>query len=506
MSTPERLRDFSNFTILMEVKKIIERVNWEKIKEEATLHLSNLIKIDTTNPPGRELSACEYLKEVLSSENIISEIFISDKERGNIVSKIEGFENKEPLLLLSHLDVVTAEEGRWEIPPFSGKVIDNFIWGRGAIDCKGLVVQELMVFLLLKRMGISPQHHLIFSATADEEKGGDMGVRWLIDHHFEKIRARYVINEGGVGIKFRGKNFYFVQVSEKGICWFKIKAYGTAGHGSIPTDDNSIIHLSQIIDKISKRKKEFKITATAQELLKAFSREFKIPYPIIKLFINLFGIPALLRLIPDKGVRQMFSAMLSNTFTPTILRGGTKTNVIPSECEVEIDGRILPDEDPDKVSRSLKNYLNKYQIEIIPLEANLATESSCHTTFYKVISETLQEFDKTSVIVPFMQTSATDSRHLRQKNIECYGFSPLLVDGNHSEYLKMIHGHNEKISRDNLLFGIKILFSVVLNYNYFNKVLCRFKSLILSPLFIINNIFNFFAGNCFGLFCGITNW
>lgn len=451
--------------VLMETKKIIEGINWENIKEEATIHLSNLIKIDTTNPPGRELSACEYLMDILRRENITSEIFVSDSERGNIVSKMEGFENKEPLLLLSHLDVVTAEEDKWEIPPFSGKVIDNFIWGRGAIDCKGLVVQELMVFLLLKRLGISPRHHLIFSATADEEKGGDMGVRWLIDHHFEKIRAGYVINEGGVGIKFRGKNFYFVQTAEKGICWFKVRAYGTAGHGSIPTDDNSIIHLSQIIDKISKRKKGFKITSTAQELLKVFSREFKIPYPIIKLFINVFGLPALLLLVPDKGVRQMFSAILSNTFTPTVLRGGAKTNVIPSECEVEIDCRILPDENPEEVFRSLKNYLNKYQIEIIPLEANLATESSCHTTFYKVISETLQDFDRTSVIVPFMQTGATDSRFLRQKNMECYGFFPFVVDGNHSEYLKMIHGHNEKTSKDNLLFGIKMLFSVVLNYN-----------------------------------------
>lgn len=161
----------------------------------------------------------------------------------------------------------------------------------------------------------------------------------------------------------------------------------------------------------------------------------------------------------------MFSAMLSNTFTPTVLRGGAKTNVIPSECEVEIDGRILPDENPEEVFRSLKDHLNKYQIEIIPLEANLSTESSCHTTFYKVISGTLQDFDNGSVVVPFMQTGATDSRFLRQKNMECCGFSPFVIDGNYSEYLKMIHGHNEKTSKDNLLFGIKMLLSVVLNYN-----------------------------------------
>ena len=455
-------------------------LNWDKILDEAKEYLVALVKINTTNPPGNEIFAAEYLMDILYKEGINSEIFESVKNRGSIITRIKGSDNLEPLLLLSHLDVVPAEENKWLYPPFTGKVIDNFIWGRGTLDCKDLVIQELMVLLLIKRLNIRLKRDIIFAATADEEKGGNFGLGYLIDNHFEKIASKYVINEGGgIGIPIKGKTFYILQTAEKGICWLRIKTFGSTGHASIPTDDNSVLYLSRIIDALSKKKEKIRITNTTEKMLKEVCSNLNIPFFLLKLSLNSFIFRILLKKIKRKRLKELAIAMLTNTLTPTVLKAGIKTNVIPSEAEAEIDCRILPGVKSDDIIENLKTYLKEFKFEINTIDTSLATESPYDTPLYSAIYQSLKNIDKNAVLLPFMQTGATDSRFLRKKDIICYGFSPYKLEGNYDDFLSMIHGHNEKISLENLLFGIRVLFDIVLRFctNDYVKPNSRYKHL-----------------------------
>lgn len=442
----------------------------EDILNEEVDVLQNLIRIDTTNPPGNELPACKYLKTILDRENIDSEIIISSENRGNLIARLTaGNKREKPLLLLSHLDVVPAEEEKWEIPPFSGILKDGFIWGRGAVDCKGLVVKELFTLILLKRKNIKLKRDVIFAATADEERGGGQGIGYLIKNHFEKIFAEYALNEGGgFSISFSKRNYCFLQNAEKGVCWIKIKVKGTPGHASTPHPDNPIIHLSDVIKKITDYKPPLKFSETSKKMFEEIisSQNFlnkiifsflKFP-PVLEYFINPKTAP---KRFQETGLPKMLFAMFHNTLTPTIVKGGYKTNIIPSEADVEVDCRILPGETRENFLKNLKSLLKKLTPEIEVMEYYPATFSSLDTELYRIIKEVISSYDNSSVILPFMQTGATDSRFLREKGITAYGFEPMKIDLPYREYLNMVHGNNERVSLNNILFGTEVLFEIV---------------------------------------------
>jgi acetylornithine deacetylase/succinyl-diaminopimelate desuccinylase-like protein len=441
----------------------------EILKEEVEV-LQNLIKINTTNPPGNELPACKYLKSFLEKEKIDCEILTSQENRGNLIAKISANNKKEkPLLLLSHLDVVPAEEEKWEIHPFSGELKDGFIWGRGALDCKGLVVKELFTLILLKRKNIKLKRDVIFAATADEEKGGEQGLGYLINNHFEKISAEYALNEGGgFSIYFRNKNYYFLQNAEKGLCWLKIKIKGTPGHASTPHLDNPVIHISNIIKKITSYTPPLKFSETTEKMFEEIISREKFPNnlilkilkfsPILKYLTNLKKSPKKLQ---ETGFPKMLFAMFHNTLTPTIVKGGYKVNIIPSEAEVEVDCRILPGETKESFLKTVKDLLKNFSPEIEVTEYHPATFSPLNTELYEIIKDVVSHYDNSSVILPFMQTGATDSRFLRMKNIISYGFEPMKIDLPYLEYLNMVHGHNERVSLKNLSFGTEVLFEIV---------------------------------------------
>ncbi|MEM2320176.1 MAG: M20/M25/M40 family metallo-hydrolase, partial [Candidatus Bathyarchaeia archaeon] len=207
----------------------------EEVEEEVTELLSDLIRINTTNPPGNETLAAKYLAETLEKEGFKCEVLESLPGRGNIITRLKGTVGKPSLLLLSHLDVVAANPKEWSVEPFSGLVKDGFVWGRGAMDTKSLTAIEVMVMKLLKRDNVKLKGDLIFAATADEERGGEAGAGWLVANYPEKVVAEYVINEGGgQAIPMGGKNIFTIQTAEKGVVWFKVKAKGTPGHGSVP--------------------------------------------------------------------------------------------------------------------------------------------------------------------------------------------------------------------------------------------------------------------------------
>ncbi|HHH41942.1 MAG TPA: M20/M25/M40 family metallo-hydrolase, partial [Chloroflexi bacterium] len=220
-------------------------INWQEATEEAVRHLQGLIRINTTNPPGNERVAADYLAELLSAEGYDPVVLESAPGRGNVVARYRGSGEAPPLLLLSHLDVVPVEPEHWDHAPFGGEVADGIVWGRGALDMKSIVVMQLMTMLLLKREEVPLKRDVIFAATADEEMGGRYGAGFLVDEHLDLIRAEHALSEfGGFPIDLGGRRIYLCQVAEKGICWVRMRARGRPGHGSTPHRDNAVVKLA----------------------------------------------------------------------------------------------------------------------------------------------------------------------------------------------------------------------------------------------------------------------
>ncbi|MCL4424254.1 MAG: M20/M25/M40 family metallo-hydrolase, partial [Firmicutes bacterium] len=252
------------------LKKGTPEIPWPKALQEATGHLSRLIQFDTTNPAGNELPAAHYLAEVLRSEGLEPVVVEPAPGRGSVIARLKGTGEKPPLLLLSHLDVVPAVREGWRRDPFGGEVADGEIWGRGALDCKGLTAAWLELVLLLKRTGHPLQRDVIFAATADEEMGGTWGVKWLSENRFDLIQAEYALNEGG-GSAFRigQQTYYTYQTAEKAICWVRLRARGTGGHASIPLPDNALVYLAKAISALGTRRLPVHVTPTTPDFINA---------------------------------------------------------------------------------------------------------------------------------------------------------------------------------------------------------------------------------------------
>lgn len=441
----------------------------KEVEEEVTTLLSDLIKINTTNPPGNETQAAKYLAETLEKEGFKCEVLESAPGRGNVITRLKGAGEKPGLLLLSHLDVVAANPKEWSVNPFSGLVKDGFVWGRGAMDMKSMTAMEVMVMKLLKRNGVKLKGDVILAATADEEKGGEYGAGWLVQNHPEKVRAGYVINEGGgQAVPVDGKNVFTIQTAEKGILWFKVKAKGRPGHGSVPgAADNAILRMNRVVDRLGNHRAGIVLTPTVKEFLTVMAEENKEAGKMLRLMLqNPAGADEVLDKLAqrDKAMAEELRAMLRMTIAPTIIHGGVKENIIPSECEAVFDCRILPGQTTVEALNRIKELLadiglDKLEFEVI--QANEPSESPTNTPLYRLMVETLKEFDPNCAVAPILLTGGTDSRFFRKIGATCYGFQPALSDLPYGEIIKMVHGIDERISIKNLVFGTSILYNVV---------------------------------------------
>jgi acetylornithine deacetylase/succinyl-diaminopimelate desuccinylase-like protein len=442
---------------------------FKEIEDEVTALLSDLIRINTTNPPGNETQAAKYLAKTLEKEGFQCEVLESSHGRGNIITRLKGTGEKPSLLLLSHLDVVAANPKEWSVDPFSGLVRDGFVWGRGAMDMKSMTAMEVMVMKLLKRNNVKLKGDVILAATADEEKGGEAGAGWLVRNHPEKVRAEYVINEGGgQAIPVDGKNVFTIQTAEKGILWFKVKAKGRPGHGSVPgAADNAILRMNRVVEKLGNYRADMKLTPTVKQFLTVMAEENREAKEALNLLLrNLAKGDEILDKLAqkDKAMAEELRAMLRMTIAPTIIHGGVKENIIPSECEAVFDCRIPPGQTTaealTRVKELLKDIgLDKLEFEII--QANEPSESPMDTPLYRLMVETIKEFEPNCAVAPVLLTGGTDSRFFRRLGAACYGFQPTLSDLPYSEILKMVHGIDERISIKNLVFGTSVLYTVV---------------------------------------------
>ena len=440
-----------------------------EIESEVTALLSDLIRIDTTNPPGNETKAAKYLAETLERDDFECELYESAPGRGSVITRIKGIGEKPSLLLLSHLDVVAANPKEWSINPFEGTIRDGFVWGRGTLDMKGMTALEVMTMRLLKRNNVELKVDVILAATADEEKGGEAGAGWLVQNHPDKIRADYVLNEGGgLAMPINGENLYTIQTAEKGILWLKVKAKGKPGHGSVPgAADNAIMRMNKVVEKLGTYRANISLVPTVKQYLAAIAQKEKpIQQDLQALLENPADSDQILDNLArrDNGLAEEIRAMLRMTITPTMIKGGVKENIIPSECETVFDCRVLPGQTPAEAMGMIKNLLKDVGLEKLEFEtiqANEPSESPVETRLYEQIVAVLKEFESNCSVAPTMLTGGTDSRFFRRTGSVCYGFQPMHADVAHGEIHKMVHGIDERISIANLVFGTSVLYEVV---------------------------------------------
>jgi acetylornithine deacetylase/succinyl-diaminopimelate desuccinylase-like protein len=431
----------------------MNEVDWKAATDEATRYLVDLVKFNTTNPPGNELECARYVADALAGEGVEAETLESTPGRANVIARLRGDGSKKPLLLMSHLDVVPADESRWEVPPFSAEIKDGFIWGRGTIDTKGLTVMHLMAMFLLKRQGAPLKRDIIFMANADEETGGKWGAKWVVDNHFDKIEAEFALNEGGFGMSMNGKTLFLCASAEKGMTWVKLTAKGRPGHGSLPHDDNATLHMSRAINNISKYRPKITVTDTFRSFVKGFSR-LDARGRLLSL-LDKPGIgPLVLKLVKDDLVRFM----VQTTITPTTIEGGVKVNVIPDHCELGLDCRIVPGVTREDLERIILDLADSDKIHLDFELFNAASESPRDTELFSAIEKVIETNHPDSALSAFMLPGGTDSRLLREKGIPAYGFMPGILT---REDTASIHGDNEKLSIENLSHGLRTMFHIV---------------------------------------------
>jgi acetylornithine deacetylase/succinyl-diaminopimelate desuccinylase-like protein len=440
-----------------------------EIEQEITRFLSELIQINTTNPPGNETAAANFIARYLSNEGFKPEVIESASGRGSIVARLKGSGEKPSLLLLSHIDVVAATPSEWSVDPFAGTVKDGYVYGRGAYDMKGMTAVEVLTLKLLKKNNIPLKGDIVLAATADEEKGGEEGAGYLLKHHREKVWCPYVLNEGGgLAIPQKKGNVYPIQTAEKGILWFKIKAKGTPGHGSTPNmADNAIMRINKVITKLGEYEPETAYVPT----LKQFLTEVAKVNPDLEAdFSRLLNNPEKSEQILDelakknRALAEEIRPRTKTTITPTMIHGGIKENIIPSECEAVFDCRVLPGQSVDKTLALIKALLkdvgiDKLKFEIIQMHDG--NESTTQTQLYSAIMGVLREFEPDCGVTPTLTTGGTDSRFFRETGSVCYGFHPMRPDEPNDMLEKRMHGIDERITIENLVFGTSIFYEVV---------------------------------------------
>jgi len=424
---------------------------------ESVRYLQDLLRIDTTNPPGGETAAAEYLAGVLRREGYEPVVLESAPGRGNVVARYRGTGELPPLLLYGHLDVVTAEADRWTHGPFSGVVADGCVWGRGALDMKSMVAQELMVMLLLMRRGVRPARDIIFAATADEEAGGHAGIGYLVDYHPDLIRAEYALSEGGgMTMYFAGRPFYDVRTAEKGYCRFHLRAHGSPGHGSVPRPESAIAVLAEAVVRLTSTPLPFRATPTLTALFAALGETFGLPRQ--QWAPTEANVRSMLDLLPPSLVHYL-NAITRDTAVPTGLRAGTRINVVPSEAEAWVDGRYLPGQTAEGFLEEVRQVIGD-ACEIDHVDISLPLEDPAAGPLYNRIVAVMRRHTPEAPVLPFLLSGATDAKHVSRLGARCLGFSPVRVSADFPAE-QLVHGHDERIPVDGYLWGLQVLHDIV---------------------------------------------
>lgn len=434
-------------------------VDFESAAQEATKMLCQYLKIDTTVPPGNEKLGADYLASVLKQNGIEAELYETAPNRSCVYARLKGSGKKKAVVLLNHIDVVPAVAADWKHPPFAGEVIDNDIWGRGALDMKGFGIIELEAMLMLKRQGVKLDRDIIFLGTPDEEVGGDFGARWITEKHPELLKdAEFLINEGSHIItgsdgkpKFWGVNF-----SEKNVLWLKLTSTGRAGHASMPIKDSATNRLARALEKlVNVYPMQVRSPQVVPDLKKISETK---PEPLKGYYAGVVEDMKDENYISSIENDLMLSSMLVNTASLTVLKAGYKTNVIPGEASAEIDCRLLPGVEKDEFIAHVQKIIADPTIKISVLEWNVAGASDIQTDMLNAIKKVAAEESPGTPVRPVVVPWFTDSHWFRKLGITCYGFEPFEVK---PELLASMHGIDERIPVSVYSTGLRRFYKIL---------------------------------------------
>lgn len=425
--------------------------------------LQNLIRFNTTNPPGNEAACIQYIAELLRAVGLEPEIYTLEEPRQNLVCRLAGRGEAPPLMLYGHVDVVTTAGQAWQYDPFSGIVEDGHIWGRGALDMKGELTMFLVALMRMKAEGFAPAGDVLFVALSDEENGGIFGAKYLIEMHADLFDGvRFALGEMGAFSQYlAGKRFYPIQVSEKQLCTMELTIRGASGHGASIIPGNAMEELGKVLEIISSKRLPVHITPVVRETFIKISES--LPFPL-GLVIRLLLVPALtdllLGMLGAEGL--LFAPLFHNTVNPTIVSGGEKDNVVPEEVKMQLDGRLLPGFTASDMVRELGNMLAGLDVEIEVLRFEECPPEVDMGLFW-LLEKVMKEMDPAGVPIPLLLTAVTDARFFSRLGIQSYGFTPMRLERGTS-YLAGVHGVDERLPVEALTFGSEAVFRVLRQY------------------------------------------
>ena len=439
-------------------------IDWTAVHAESLAHFRALVQIDTSNPPGNEVRAVEYLQKVLTAEGIPSKTFALDPNRPNLVARLKGNGSKRPVLLLAHTDVVGVQRDKWPVDPFGAVLRDGFVWGRGTTDDKDNLTANLMAFLLVKRSGLALGRDLIFLAESGEEADPTgVGIRFLIERHFEEIDAEFALGEGpGSSIEDGRVRRVQIATTEKVPRRVRLVATGKSGHGSIPRLDNAVTHLAGAVQKIGTWNMPMRLNETTRlyfEKLAAISTPERAAR-----YRSLVG-------GQDSEVAERYLAehepehyaTLRTSLVPTMLQAGIAPNVIPSTAEAVIDIRALPDEDVPRLMTEISSRIADPAISIVPLPSPrpIAKPSPVDSEIYRTLEHAASRVYPGATVLPSMMTAATDMAELRARGIHAYGIGPSMTTVDLTQHAW--HSDVERLPEKSLYEFVQFLWTAVID-------------------------------------------
>jgi acetylornithine deacetylase/succinyl-diaminopimelate desuccinylase-like protein len=428
------------------------------MSDVATL-LQALIRFDTTNPPGNEEACVAHIESLLDAQGIASERYEQVPGRPNLVARHAGTKDCPPLLLYGHVDVVTTAGQRWTRPPFAGELADGCVWGRGALDMKGGVAMIVRAFLDAVAANVATP--LVLLILSDEENGGDNGAMFIADQHPEALGgARHALGEfGGASQTIGGTRFYPIQVAEKQLCWLRATVRGPGGHGALGVRGSAMARLGDVLRTLDRRQPPVHVIPLVREWFETMAAHLPRPQALAMrrlldprtadLAVRLLGKPALGRVI-------------RNTVSTTIVHGGEKINVIPSEVELQLDGRILPGQTPDDLIREVHGLVGSRDVELEIVRHDPGPPEPDLSQF-ELLARVLRELDPDGVPVPMLQAGVTDARFLGRAGVQTYGYLPLRLPADF-DWTPLIHAADERVPVEALQFGVDAIARVIERY------------------------------------------
>jgi len=434
------------------------------IHEKPVELLQTLIRFDTTNPPGNEKECIEYIANLMRGYGIEPLVLAKDPKRPNLVARLTGRGEAPPLLIYGHIDVVTAQGQAWTHSPFAGEIHDGFLWGRGTLDMKGAVAMYLAAFLRTASEGPQPAGDVILCILSDEEDRGVHGAEFIVNEHphlFDDVC--FAIGEGGGFTFYVGDRCFFpIMVAERQVCWMRLTVHGPGGHGSMPVRGGAMARAARILSRLDQRPLPVHITPITRMMIEGLADGLPFPQNVaLRQLLNPLLTDRLLAALGTQG--RLFAPLLHNTVSATVIHGGYKTNVIPSEVTLELDGRLLPGFTFEDMQRELRAVIGlgvEYDLQLIDYYQN---DAPVRMDLFDMLSGILRKTEPSGRPIPLLMSGVTDGRFFSRLGIQTYGFVPMRLPAG-VDLIGTIHGADERMPVSEVSFGAQAMYEVIRQY------------------------------------------